>query len=300
VLRHTRAQHHGLERALDNQLVALSGDALERAEPVRIDLPVRNVNRTVGTMLGHEVTKRHGGDGLPDGTIDITLTGSAGQSFGAVLPRGITLRLVGDANDYVGKSLSGGRIVVRLDARSVFAAERNVIAGNVVGYGATSGEIFLRGRAGERFGVRNSGATLVVEGVGDHAAEYMTGGTLLVLGGTGRNLGAGMSGGTAYVLDLDTAKVNAPAVADGDLILRDLDPEDVSIVADLLRRHAELTGSPVATELLADPDSLSARITKVLPRQYAAVSAALVKAAEDGLDPASPDVWATIMEATRG
>ncbi|GAA4286472.1 glutamate synthase large subunit [Georgenia daeguensis] len=299
-LRQARSQDHGLEKALDNELIARSAPALERGEPVRLELGVRNVNRTVGTMLGHEVTKRHGGEGLPDGTIDITLTGSAGQSFGAVLPRGITLRLVGDANDYVGKSLSGGRIVVRPDARSVFAAEQNVIAGNVVGYGATSGEIFLRGRAGERFGVRNSGATLVVEGVGDHAAEYMTGGTLLVLGGTGRNLGAGMSGGTAYVLDLDTAKVNAPAVADGDLILGALDPEDVSIVADLLRRHAELTGSPVAAELLAEPDALPARITKVLPRQYAAVSAALVKAAEDGLDPASPDVWATIMEATRG
>jgi glutamate synthase (NADPH/NADH) large chain len=299
-LRHARSQDHGLEKALDNELIARCAPALERGEPVRLELGVRNVNRTVGTMLGHEVTKRHGGDGLPDGTIDITLTGSAGQSFGAVLPRGITLRLVGDANDYVGKSLSGGRIVVRPDQRSVFAAEQNVIAGNVVGYGATSGEIFLRGRAGERFAVRNSGATLVVEGVGDHAAEYMTGGTLLVLGGTGRNLGAGMSGGTAYVLDLDTAKVNAPAVAEGDLILGGLDPEDVTIVADLLRRHAELTGSPVAAELLADPDALTTRITKVLPRQYAAVSAALVKAAEDGLDPASPDVWATIMEATRG
>ncbi|GAA4422283.1 glutamate synthase large subunit [Georgenia halophila] len=303
-LRQVRPQDHGLDKALDNQLIALSEPALERGEPVRIDLPVRNVNRTVGTMLGHEITKRYGPDGLPDGTIDITLTGSAGQSFGSVLTRGVTLRLVGDANDYVGKSLSGGRIVVRPDERSVFAAEDNVIAGNVVAYGATSGEIFLRGRAGERFCVRNSGATAVVEAVGDHAAEYMTGGTLLVLGSTGRNFGAGMSGGTAYVLDLDTAKINGPALASGELILSGLDPEDVSIVADLLRRHRELTGSTVADALLEElPDhdaALSARFTKVLPRQYAAVSAALVKATEDGLDPASPDVWATIMEASRG
>ncbi|MFH5822750.1 glutamate synthase large subunit [Georgenia sp. AZ-5] len=299
-LRHVRGQDHGLDKALDNRLIELARPALDRGERVTIDLPVRNVNRTVGTMLGHEVTKRHGAEGLPDGTIDVTLRGSAGQSFGAVLPRGVTLRLVGDANDYVGKSLSGGRIVVRPDERSLFPAEDNVIAGNVIAYGATSGELYLRGRAGERFAVRNSGATAVVEGVGDHAAEYMTGGTLLVLGPTGRNLGAGMSGGTAYVLDLDTAQVNAPALAGGDLILGPPDPEDHAIVVDLLRRHAELTDSPVAAALLADLDTLDARITKVLPRQYAAVSATLVKAAEDGLDPSSPDVWANIMEASRG
>ncbi|KAE8765441.1 glutamate synthase large subunit [Georgenia thermotolerans] len=298
--RHARAQDHGLEKALDNELIRLAGPALEGGEHVRIELPVRNVNRTVGTMLGHELTKRYGAEGLPDGTIDVTLRGSAGQSFGAVLPRGITLRLIGDANDYVGKSLSGGRIVVRPDARAIFPAEDNVVAGNVIAYGATSGEIYLRGRAGERFAVRNSGATLVVEGVGDHAAEYMTGGTLLVLGPTGRNLGAGMSGGTAYVLDLDTAQVNAPALASGELILSALDAEDHAIVVDLLRRHLELTDSAVAAELLADLDALDARLTKVLPRQYAAVSAALVKAAEDGLDPSSPDVWANIMEASRG
>ena len=176
-----------------------------RGEPVRAQLAVRNVNRTVGTMLGHEVTKRYGGDGLPDGTIDITLTGSAGQSFGAFLPRGITLRLEGDANDYVGKGLSGGRIVVRPDRAATFAADEQIIAGNVIGYGATSGEIFLRGGVGERFCVRNSGATAVVEGVGDHACEYMTGGRVVVLGPTGRNFAAGMSGGTAYVLDLEAA-----------------------------------------------------------------------------------------------
>ena len=202
-LRNTTGQDHGLDRALDvtdlvplakaldNTLIALAANALERGEPVRIDLPVRNVNRTVGTMLGHEVTKRFGGAGLPDGTIDLTLTGSAGQSLGAFLPAGITIRLFGDANDYVGKGLSGGRIVVRPDRSAVLTGDRDVIAGNVIGYGATSGEIFLRGVVGERFGVRNSGATLVVEGVGDHGCEYMTGGTVLVLGRTGRNFAAG-------------------------------------------------------------------------------------------------------------
>src|SRR6185436_20309854 len=173
-----------------------------------ITLPVRNVHRTVGTMLGHEVTKRWGADGLPDDTIDITLTGSAGQSFGAFTPRGVTLRLFGDANDYVGKGLSGGRIVVRPDRAAGFAAEQNIIAGNVIGYGATGGELFLRGQVGERFCVRNSGATAVVEGVGDHGCEYMTGGRVVVLGPTGRNFAAGMSGGYAFVLDLVEGRVN--------------------------------------------------------------------------------------------
>src|SRR4029453_16723062 len=197
------AQDHGLEKALDHTLIESSADALERGEPVRITLPVRNVNRTVGTMLGHEVTKRWGADGLPDDTIDVTLTGSAGQPFGAFVPRGITLRLFGDANDYLGKGLSGGRLVVRPDRSAGVSAEQNIIAGNVIAYGATRGEIFLRGQAGERFCVRNSGATAVVEGVGDHGCEYMTGGTVVVLGRTGRNFAAGMSGGTAYVLDAD-------------------------------------------------------------------------------------------------
>ena len=170
---------------------------------MKLELPIRNVNRTVGTMLGHELTKRHGGLGLPDDTIDVTFTGSAGQSFGAFVPSGITLRLDGDANDYVGKGLSGGRLIVRppLDAPTDFVAEENIIAGNVILYGATGGEVFLRGVVGERFCVRNSGATAVVEGVGDHGCEYMTGGRVVVLGPTGRNFGAGMSGGIAYVYD---------------------------------------------------------------------------------------------------
>jgi len=179
---------------------------------VSLELPVRNVNRTVGTMLGSMVTRRYGGEGLPDGTIDLTFGGSAGQSFGAFLPRGITMRLYGDANDYVGKGLSGGRIVVRPSREAPFAAEDNVIAGNVIGYGATGGEIFLRGRVGERFCVRNSGALAVVEGVGDHALEYMTGGRAVILGSTGRNIAAGMSGGIGYVLDLARHRVNSEMV----------------------------------------------------------------------------------------
>ena len=179
---------------------------------MRAQVAVRNVNRTVGTMLGHEVTKRYRGEGLPEGTIDITLTGSAGQSFGAFVPRGVTLRLEGDANDYVGKGLSGGRLVVRPDRAATFEAGEQIIAGNTIGYGATSGQIFLSGRAGERFCVRNSGASAVVEGVGDHGCEYMTGGVVVVLGPTGRNFAAGMSGGYAFVLDLDEARVNPELV----------------------------------------------------------------------------------------
>ncbi|MFS0703042.1 glutamate synthase large subunit [Cellulomonas sp. 179-A 9B4 NHS] len=299
-LHHVKQQDHGLSRALDNQLVAMAGDALERGEPVRIDLPVRNVNRTVGTMLGHHVTKRYGGQGLPDDTIDVTLTGSAGQSFGAFLPRGITLRLFGDANDYVGKGLSGGRIVVRPDRSSVLSSEHNVIAGNVIGYGATSGQIFLRGLVGERFGVRNSGATLVVEGVGDHACEYMTGGTVVVLGRTGRNFGAGMSGGTAYVLDLQPALVNLEAVRSGELSLAPLDDDDAALVERLLRAHAEETGSPVAAQLLEDPAGTRARFTRLLPTEYARVRSALATAEAEGLDPTAPGVWDKILEVARG
>ena len=199
------SQDHGLDKALDNTLILLAEGALTQGTPVRLELPVRNVNRTVGTMLGSELTRRWGGDGLPDGTIEVDLTGSAGQSLGAFLPRGITLRLHGDANDYLGKGLSGGRIIAAPDAASVFAAEHNVIAGNVIGYGATSGEMLLRGVVGERFCVRNSGATAVAEGTGDHGCEYMTGGRVVVLGPVGRNFAAGMSGGIAYLLDAEPA-----------------------------------------------------------------------------------------------
>ncbi len=296
----TQAQDHGLDRALDNQLIALSSDALENAEPVRISLPVCNVNRTVGTMLGHEVAKRYGDGGLATDTIDVTLTGSAGQSLGAFLPGGITLRLLGDANDYVGKGLSGGRIVVRPDRAASFDPAGHVIAGNVVGYGATSGEVFLCGLAGERFGVRNSGATLVVEGTGDHALEYMTGGVVLVLGRTGRNVGAGMSGGTAYVLDLDERQMNAAAVEAGDLLLSPLSDTDRDLVAQLLRRHQEETDSPLAANLLADLDGTLDRFTRILPAHYARMTQVLADAAERGLDPAAPGAWDEILEAAHG
>ena len=290
----TTSQDHGLEKALDNELISRAGDALERGVPVLIDTAVRNVNRTVGTMLGAEVTRRHGGKGLPDDTIDITLTGSAGQSLGAFLPRGVTLRLIGDANDYLGKGLSGGRITARPPRSAALVAERNVIAGNVALYGATGGEVFVRGLVGERFAVRNSGATAVVEGVGDHACEYMTGGTVLVLGGVGRNFAAGMSGGTAYVVDLHPARVNTDMVD-----LEELDAEDIEIVGLLLRRHAAETGSAVAKALLADWDVdlalASVRFTKVMPRDYKNVLVARARAIEEGLD-----IDETIMEASRG
>ncbi|PFG33296.1 glutamate synthase large subunit [Sanguibacter antarcticus] len=299
-LRNTTTQDHGLDKALDNQLIALASDALENGSPVQLSMPVRNVNRTVGTMLGHEVTKRYAGAGLPDDTIDVTLTGSAGQSLGAFLPRGITLRLFGDANDYVGKGLSGGRIVVRPDKAAVLTGSANVIAGNVIGYGATSGEIFLSGQVGERFGVRNSGATLVVEGVGDHGCEYMTGGTVLVLGGTGRNFGAGMSGGTAYVLDLRLEALNVAAATTGELLLTPLDDGDAEIVTALVRRHHAETDSPVAAQLLADLPAALARFTRILPAQYARVRAALATAEAQGTDLSSPGAWAEILEVARG
>jgi len=259
----TTAQDHGLERALDHELIALCADALDRADPVRATLAIRNTNRTVGTMLGSEVTRRFGGAGLPDGTIDLTFAGSAGQSFGAFLPSGITLRLEGDANDYVAKGLSGGRVIVRPDRSASFAAEDNVIAGNVLLYGATSGEAFLRGVVGERFAVRNSGATAVVEGTGDHACEYMTGGTVVILGPTGRNVAAGMSGGVAFVLDLSPVLVNRELV--------DCEPPeatDLPALAGLLRRHRDETGSTVAQCLLDVWASASERFTKIIPREY--------------------------------
>ncbi|HEV7625474.1 MAG TPA: glutamate synthase large subunit [Streptomyces sp.] len=277
-------QDHGLAKALDNELIKLSADALaadvaQEAQPVRGQVAIRNINRTVGTMLGHEVTKKFGGAGLPDDTIDITFTGSAGQSFGAFLPRGITLRLEGDANDYVGKGLSGGRLVVRPDRGADHLAEFSTIAGNTLAYGATGGEMFLRGRVGERFCVRNSGAVVVSEGVGDHGCEYMTGGAAVVLGTTGRNFGAGMSGGVAYVIDLDPASVNSG--------LRDavwnLDDKDKEWLREVVRRHQQETGSTVAETLLADWDAALARFSKVTPATYQAVLAAKEAAEREGL-----------------
>ncbi|MET8010607.1 glutamate synthase large subunit [Streptomyces sp. NPDC005271] len=278
------AQDHGLEKALDNELIKLAADALnaesaEAAQPVRAQVAIRNINRTVGTMLGHEVTRKFGGAGLPDDTIDITFTGSAGQSFGAFLPSGVTLRLEGDANDYVGKGLSGGRVIVRPDRGADHLAEYSTIAGNTLAYGATGGEMFLRGRVGERFCVRNSGATVISEGVGDHGCEYMTGGRAVVLGPTGRNFAAGMSGGIAYVIDLDRDNVNGELIS----AVGELDDTDKQWLHDAVRRHHEETGSTVAGALLEDWDGALTRFSKIIPATYRAVLAAKDAAERAGL-----------------
>ncbi|HVX69248.1 MAG TPA: glutamate synthase large subunit [Mycobacteriales bacterium] len=288
--RKVREQDHGLDHALDRTLIQLAEAALEDAHKLKLELPVRNVNRTVGTLLGAEVTRRYGGQGLPDDTIHVTLTGSAGQSLGAFLPSGITLDMIGDANDYVGKGLSGGRIIVRPHPDARFTAENQVIAGNVIGYGGTGGELFLRGRVGERFCVRNSGVTAVCEGAGDHAFEYMTGGRAVVLGPTGRNLAAGMSGGIGYVLDLDPALVNTEMVD-----LGRPSSDDLRWLRDVVARHHELTGSTIAASLLGDWPRRSAAFTKVLPRDYQKVLEAERIARAQGRD-----VDEAIMEATRG
>ena len=288
--RRLRDQEHGLEQALDQTLIALAEGALEDAHPVRLELPVRNVNRTVGTLLGSEVTRRYGARGLPDDTIHITLTGSAGQSIGAFLPPGITLDLIGDANDYVGKGLSGGRVIVRPSDDVLFLPEDNVIAGNTLLYGATSGEVFLRGRVGERFAARNSGALAVTEGVGDHACEYMTGGRVVVLGRTGRNMAAGMSGGIAYVLGLNPAMVNTAMVE-----LQSPDPDDLEWLHDVVTRHVRHTGSTLARSVLSDWPRRSAQFTKIMPTDYQKVLQATRMAKAEGRD-----VDTAIMEATRG
>ena len=295
-----RTQDHELHKHFDTTLIALSGDALEQGDPVRIDLPIRNTERAVGTMLGHHVTERYGAAGLPPETIDVTLRGTAGQSLGAFMPAGIMLRLEGDANDYVGKGLSGGDIVIRPPRDASFEPHRNVIAGNVIGYGATSGTMFISGVVGERFLVRNSGATAVVEGVGDHALEYMTGGLAVILGTTGRNLGAGMSGGVAYVHALRETQVNAEALESGELQLVPLDDADAATLHHLLTEHVERTGSPLATELLADADALRTAFVKVLPRDYAAVQEIRREAQAAGDDPDGENIWTRILEVTRG
>ena len=288
--RNTTTQNHGLVDALDNELISLAKEALESSKAVRIEMPVRNVNRTVGTMLGTEITRKFGGAGLPTDTIDVTFHGSAGQSFGAFIPSGLTLRLYGDSNDYVGKGLSGGRVIIRPDERAVFASGENVIAGNVIGYGATSGELLISGKVGERFCVRNSGAHAVVEGVGDHGCEYMTGGTVLVLGKTGRNFAAGMSGGMAFVLDLDPALVNTEMV---DLLTLPNNYED--FVKTSISKFFTETGSRVANELLKDWDRSKNRITLIMPRDYARVMEVMAKAQREGLP-----VESAVMEAING
>ena len=280
----TKPQDHGLDRALDVELIRLAEPALEREQPVRVELPITNRNRTVGTMLGHELTRRFGGLGLPDDTIDITFTGSAGQSFGAFVPRGITLRLNGDANDYVGKGLSGGRLVVRppLEHHPDFVPEQAIVAGNVLLYGATGGTLFARGIVGERFCVRNSGAVAVVEGVGDHACEYMTGGRAVVLGPTGRNFGAGMSGGIAFVYDPDdtfASRVNLEMVE-----LEAVEAGDAQWLRETIAAHVEATGSGVGERILDDWHLQLRRFRKVMPRDYRRVLEAIRLAELEGRD----------------
>ncbi|KAA9135159.1 glutamate synthase large subunit [Microbacterium caowuchunii] len=298
--RNKREQLHELEEHFDVGLIERAQDVLAHGGHVEISLPIRNTERAVGTMLGHHVTKAHGENGLPSGSIEISLTGSAGQSLGAFMPAGITLRLEGDSNDYVGKGLSGGQIVVRPPRDAAFDASENVIAGNVIGYGATQGTMFLRGTVGERFLVRNSGATAVVEGVGDHALEYMTGGLAVILGATGRNLGAGMSGGTAYIYRLDEKLVNRESLLGGELELGPLGSGDAEILRDLLQRHLAETESTLAARLLEDFEEEVKNFVRVVPRDYAAVLQTREVALAEGLDPDGDVVWNRIMEVTGG
>jgi glutamate synthase (ferredoxin) len=290
------AQDHGLEKSLDHTtLIPACRDAIEHGARVELSLPIRNVNRTVGTTLGYEVTSRHGAAGLPEDTIKVHFTGAAGQSFGAFLPRGITFTLEGDANDYWGKGLSGGRLIVHPHRRATFVPEDNIVIGNVALYGATSGEAYVRGVAGERFAVRNSGAHTVVEGVGDHGCEYMTGGRVVVIGKTGRNFAAGMSGGLAFVLDLDGGfhrRCNREMVD-----LEPLDqPADVSLVGELIDRHVTYTHSAHAAKILADWRAIRPRFVKVTPKDEKRVRAAENKARAEGRAP----TFAELVGATSG
>ncbi|MFT4088325.1 MAG: glutamate synthase-related protein, partial [Gordonia sp. (in: high G+C Gram-positive bacteria)] len=291
----TGTQDHGLDKALDNELIEKARAAIDSGTRVNIDTKITNVNRTVGTMLGHEVTKVYGVEGLPDGTISIALTGSAGNSFGAFVPRGITMRLRGDANDFVGKGLSGGKLVVAPshDAPAGFVAEENIIAGNVIGIGGTAGKIFLRGVVGERFCVRNSGIHAVVEGVGDHGCEYMTGGRVTILGPTGRNFAAGMSGGVAYVYDPNGVFEDYLNTELVDLDV--LDADDLKYLQDMLTEHRDETDSPVAAQILGEWAVAQSKFAKVMPRDYKRVLDAIDVAERTGRD-----VNEAIMEAARG
>jgi len=263
----TGKQDHGLENALDHELLVLAKTALEEKKAVEINLPIHNTNRTVCTILSSEISKRYGEEGLPPYTIRIGLTGSAGQSFAAFLAQGIAAHLTGDANDYFCKGMSGGHVVITPPADAAFVPEENIIIGNVALYGATGGEVFIRGRAGERFAVRNSGATAVVEGVGDHGCEYMTRGCVVVLGPQGRNFAAGMSGGVAYVLDEDGSFKKRCNMGMVELFAVDSD-DDNRELRRLIQRHAQYTGSRVAERVLADWDGWLRRFVKVMPTEY--------------------------------
>jgi glutamate synthase (NADPH/NADH) large chain len=299
-LRNTTQQDHELESHFDFPLIELSAPALREGKPVIHNIEINNTNQAIGTMLGNELTKRWGEQGLEPGTLTLNLRGSAGQSLGAFVPRGISITVQGDCNDYVGKGLSGGTIVVRPETTAGFVPEHNVIAGNVIGYGATSGQIFLNGVVGERFLVRNSGAEAVVEGVGDHALEYMTGGTAVILGRAGVNLGAGMSGGVAYVYRLSEARVNREALASGEISLGSLEIEDVNKLRALLEQHVALTGSPLGQQLLSNFEAEVSNFVRVLPRDYARVMEIQRNANAVGIDLDGEEVWTQILEVTGG
>jgi glutamate synthase (ferredoxin) len=290
-------QEHNIDKTLDaTTLLALARPAIDGKTPVEATLPIRNTNRVVGTMTGSEVTRRHGAAGLPQDTIRFTFQGSAGQSFGAFIPRGMTLALEGDANDYLAKGLSGGIVAVRPPKGSTFVPEENVIVGNVAIYGATSGEVYIRGMAGERFGVRNSGAHAVVEGVGDHACEYMTGGRVVVLGRTGRNFAAGMSGGTAWVLDVDgtfATRCNQELVALGKLD----DDAEAAEVQEMVRRHVERTGSELGKKVLERWAEYRKQFVRVMPVDYARVLKTRAKLREQGLTPEEAELKAFELNA---
>jgi len=287
-------QDHGLDQSLDKRLLlGLCAPAIERGEKVRAELPIRNVNRVVGTLTGSEITRRHGPEGLPEDTIQLQFKGSAGQSFGAFLPRGMTFVLEGDANDYVGKGLSGGKIIVFPPAGSTFPPEENIIIGNVAFYGATGGEAYIRGMAGERFAVRNSGLSAVVEAVGDHGCEYMTGGRVVILGPTGRNFAAGMSGGIAYVLDEtgDFPRLVNPQMVG---LERLEDPGEIEAVRHLIQRHAESTRSERALKVLVLWEDYVPRFIKVMPKDYKRVLQALDRVTAAGLS--GDEAWMAAFE----
>jgi glutamate synthase (NADPH/NADH) large chain len=299
-LKNTTSQDHELEEHFDFPLIAEAAAALKDGKPVVIDRQINNTNQAIGTMLGNELTKRWGEQGLNPGTLQLNLSGSAGQSLGAFVPRGIAITVEGDCNDYVGKGLSGGSIVVMPSSSAGYVAEQNVIAGNVIGYGATDGEIYLNGIVGERFLVRNSGAKAVVEGVGDHALEYMTGGVAVILGKTGVNLGAGMSGGVAYVRKLSEARVNREALQAGEIALESLTEADAQVLRELIENHVAKTGSPLGKSILDNFEAELASFTRVLPRDYARVMEVQRQAQERGIELDGDEVWTQILEVTRG
>jgi glutamate synthase (NADPH/NADH) large chain len=296
----TSSQQHEIEKHFDFPLLQRVATALQENKPMLFEATIDNTQQAVGTMLGNELTKRCGEAGLEAGFLELRLVGSAGQSLGAFIPRGIKIVVEGDCNDYVGKGISGGTVVVRPPAGSGFVASQNVIAGNVIGYGATSGRIFLNGVVGERFLVRNSGATAVVEGVGDHALEYMTGGRAVILGRTGINLGAGMSGGIAYVYKLSESKVNRDALQLGEVSLSGLDRADAVELRELLEEHLRETSSPLAGMILENFEGEISNFVKVLPRDYARVTEIQDQARERGYEPDAKEVWSRILEVTGG